>query len=586
MKSTERYPTKIIQSREENTGYRQFINIDSIMNSDSDYAETGEIEPKKGKHKVPSLIQANNFNFTIPHDAKIRKVTVEFAHKSTGDIDIAPPTVELIDVDAKKANGITDEFTKNEVVFDVTPSVFKINSPSFGVRIKYPANTSENAGSIQIQYLKLIVSYDMPGKLNGLLKFREFIKITDVNVTGNRVSYSFETSPLLDDVFAKKEMFVEYMNMEGIDLASVPQGILVIPLISNLLPIVWLLDCKLIVDELDEDFYNAIPKMKQGYMYMYKKAQFKGEISVNSLTNNRYEYENKYLSLFSYGVDSLNTVLKYIDDRPMLLTLWGSDIPLNEQESWNVMSSNIDGFAKDYNLDNFYVKSDFRKFINTASLYQTFSEYLESGSNWWHNVQHGIAILSQATIPAYIFRVERILFASTHAYSKEDLSNRTNIVPCASSPFIDNEFRFAGCSVIHDGCEFERGEKLDNIVEYSRKNDAKFNMHVCWFDLSGYNCNVCEKCARTYMYIMALGEDPSDYGFDIDDETLKTVERNFKDVIFNGKKIGGWAIHTKTLNFWKINQEKFRQNEDYWKDTNVGWLLDLDIDEIRDSLDR
>ena len=148
------------------------------------------------------------------------------------------------------------------------------------------------------------------------------------------------------------------------------------------------------------------------------------------------------------------------------------------------MSNNIDGFAEDFGLDNFYVKSDFRKFINVNGLYQTFSEYLESDSNWWHAVQHGIAILSQASILAYMLRVEKILFASTHAYSKEDLLNKTNIVPCASSPFIDNEFKFASCSVIHDGVEFSRSEKLDNIVDYSNKHDVRFNMHLCWFDLS------------------------------------------------------------------------------------------------------
>ena len=586
MKSSEMYPSKLIQSKEENTGYRQFREMDNLKNSDSTFAQTGEIEPKSGKHKTPSLIQANHFNFNIPHDSKIKRITVEFAHKSTGNIDVSAPTVELIGIGMKKANPITDDLTKNAVSFDVNLSVFKVNSPNFGVRLKYPANKSENTGNIMIQYLKVIVSYDVSNKLKGLLKSKEFIKITDVDVEGTRISYKFETSPLLDDVFIKKEMFVEYMNIENEDLKSVPESILVIPLISNLLPIVWLLDCKLIVNELDKDYYDAIPNMKQGYMYMYRTAPFKGEISVKSLKNNGYEYENKYLALFSNGVDSINTVLKYIDSKPMLLTLWGSDIPLDHHEGWNAMKDNIDEFARDFNLDNFYVKSDFRKFINVNGLYNTFRQYLESDSNWWHAVQHGIAILGQATVLAYIFKVEKILFASTHAYAKEDLLNKTNIVPCASSPFIDNEFRFSGCSVIHDGCEFSRAEKLDNIVDYSNKHDARFNMHVCWSDLTGVNCNVCEKCARTYMYLMALGENPNDYGFSVDDETMLQVENNFKDVIFNNKRIAGWAIHSQTLNFWKVNQDKFRENEDYWKDTCIKWFLDLDIDEIKNNLDR
>ena len=103
MNSSERYPARIIQSKEENTGYRQFREMDNIKNSDSSFAQTGEIESKRGKHKTPSLIQASHFNFNIPHDSKIKKITVEFAHKSTGEIDVPAPTVELIDVDVKKA---------------------------------------------------------------------------------------------------------------------------------------------------------------------------------------------------------------------------------------------------------------------------------------------------------------------------------------------------------------------------------------------------------------------------------------------------------------------------------------------------
>lgn len=585
MKSSQRYPTRIIQSKEENTYCRQFKNLDDIKDSNQSFAETGEIDAKSGIHKTPAKIQARDFKFNIPINSQIKKISVEFTHASSGNIEMEPPTVELLGIDAisKKASEfITDDFNKNVVVFEVNPSIFKVNSPTFGVMLRYPSNKSENTGRIKIQSLKVIVSYSVGRKLKGFFKSKPFIKVKDVNVTNNKILYKFETSPQLDDVFNKKEMFVEYMNIDDVDLGCVPDSILVIPLIANLLPIVWLLDCKLIVDELDEEFYRAIPNIKQGYSYMYKDASFKGELSVKSLKDNKYEIENRYLSLFSYGVDSLSTVIKYLDDKPMLLTIWGSDIPLNQHEGWDVMRNNIDGFARDYDLANFYVRSDFRNFINVHVLYQTLGEYLEPNGNWWHAVQHGIAILSKATILAYLFKVEKILFASTHAYDKQDLLEK-NIVQCASSPFIDNEFKFASCSVIHDGCEFDRAGKLDNIINYSKKNNARFNMHVCWFDKSGENCNVCEKCARTYMYLMAIGENPNDYGFDVNDETLLQVERNFKGVVFYKKKIGGWVIHSKTLDFWKANQDKFRQNEHYWNDTCVKWFLDLDIDEFKNN---
>ena len=53
MKSSQRYPTRVIPSKEENTAYRQFNNIDNIKGPNQSFAETGEIDAKSGIHKTP-----------------------------------------------------------------------------------------------------------------------------------------------------------------------------------------------------------------------------------------------------------------------------------------------------------------------------------------------------------------------------------------------------------------------------------------------------------------------------------------------------------------------------------------------------
>lgn len=72
-------------------------------------------------------------------------------------------------------------------------------------------------------------------------------------------------------------MSIELMENQEFDLTTVPESILIIPAICNVLPIRFF-DSTLIVNELDEVFYKSIPNIKQGYKDMYKKSYFKRKI--------------------------------------------------------------------------------------------------------------------------------------------------------------------------------------------------------------------------------------------------------------------------------------------------------------------
>ncbi|MBO7517657.1 MAG: hypothetical protein J6T31_00950, partial [Methanobrevibacter sp.] len=186
---------------------------------------------------------------------------------------------------------------------------------------------------------------------------------------------------------------------------------------------------------------------------------------------------------------------------------------------------------------------------------------------------------------AYLLKVEKILFSSSFQYKKEDILNRENIIPCASSPFIDNEFKFASCSVVHDGWELYRLEKIKTIVDFKNKNNAKVNLHVCWYNTSGENCNLCEKCTRTYMSLIAMGEDPHEYGFNVNEKVFNHSKETFEEAILKKKKIGGWDIHKEILRAWNDNKSLFKQNEERWRNTPFEWILDVDFDELMENFD-
>lgn len=59
----------------------------------------------------------------------------------------------------------------------------------------------------------------------------------------------------LEDFFNMDNKFkVEY----GESIENVPKSIAVIPFVSNVLPIIWLTDSKLEIDELDKNYYDSI----------------------------------------------------------------------------------------------------------------------------------------------------------------------------------------------------------------------------------------------------------------------------------------------------------------------------------------
>lgn len=405
---------------------------------------------------------------------------------------------------------------------------------------------------------------------------KSFIKVTTISVEGNKILYEFQTSQEMDKYFIKKNMNLEIINKPDIDLNSIPESILIIPLFVNLLPVVWMSNSTLIINKLDKTLFDALDNIKRGYQEMYPLASFDGNIDVKFIEENKYDYENKYLSLFTYGVDSLHALINHLDENPILTTMWGADVPIESPHSWVNVDKNISKFAKDHNLDNVFIKSDFRRFMNTDLLMEEFGDVLYNNGNWWYTIQHGIALIGQNAILAYLFKVETIIIGGTFSYHINELFN-LKVMRCASSPNIDNQFTFANCNVIHYGYDSTRADKLKQIVSFSKENNDKFNLHVCWHSSEGVNCNICEKCARTLLYLMSIGEDPNNYGFNVTEESLKQIKIDFKKAVYGRENIGGWSLRSTAFARWLPIQNNMRKNVDYWKDSPIGWLLDVDL---------
>lgn len=173
------------------------------------------------------------------------------------------------------------------------------------------------------------------------MKYDEtYIRIKSINKTFNSIDVYFEYSDNLKKYIVKNHHKVEYSNFDY-DLRHIPDGIAVIPVISNLLPLVWYFDINLYVKDIDVVFYACINDIKKGYERMFPFISFKGNIYFEYLTDYSYVPKNNSISLFSQGIDSINTVINHLDEDLHLLTVHGSDIPLTEVDGWNNLSEKI-----------------------------------------------------------------------------------------------------------------------------------------------------------------------------------------------------------------------------------------------------
>lgn len=381
------------------------------------------------------------------------------------------------------------------------------------------------------------------------------IILNNIDTHKNKVEYKFEVSGKWKKYFISNSYYIEYDK--EINLEKVPKSILSIPFIANILPLAWVFNAEIQVEKLDEEFYKCIPNIKKGYQDMYPKIEFMGNLKVEKIENNNYESSGQSLVFFSGGLDAYSTLVTHIKEKPLLLTLWGADVGVNDEKRWKIIEKALKEEAKRFELRDIIVRTAFREIFN----YKNLDRYIKQKANdgWWHGFQHGIAIITHAAPICYINKLKIIYIASSYTKDCREV--------CASDPTIDDCVKIAGTETFHDGFEFNQGEKVKNIGNYLKKSNKKIKLRVCLSPNATKNCCKCEKCYRRIMDIIANGLDPKDLGFDCNENTFINMQKDFKNKIM--------LRHTK---HWERIQSEFKNKYDIFKnDSRVNWIFNFDF---------
>ena len=343
------------------------------------------------------------------------------------------------------------------------------------------------------------------------------ITVSNVTVTGQKITCDVKAEGPVKESFKLKSFSFDYeanISMEG-----VPKSIAVLPALGTLLPLSWLFDAVLEVEECDADFYRSIPDIKRGYMNMYPTVSFAGELKVGKICENHHEDASGSMTFFSGGLDSHDTAIRHAAEKPALLILRGADISIRpgDDAGWEEILRQVDHLAGELGSVRYSVVTNFRNVLKYRFLNEWTAGAAGTEGTYWYCFQHGLAFATHAAPIAWQKKLETVYIASSYTENEEGMTT------CASDPSIDNFVRFCDAHISHDGYEYNRNDKLDHVAAWRRKTGADVYLRVCHSkpkgskDKNGRNCCKCEKCYRTILGLYAIKEDPARYGFDYGD---------------------------------------------------------------------
>jgi hypothetical protein len=396
---------------------------------------------------------------------------------------------------------------------------------------------------------------------------------TDIKITGNRVEFILnkrlkETNYFLQDFWYE----VEYLNCS---LELLDESILNIPLLANCAPVLWAMDMHVQIPVCDKTFYYSLEEIKKVFIEMYKDLKWSGSLHTEKIQDlsQIMPTPNNPGMLYSGGLDSAYTLLNHINEKPSLCTIRGADISLDDESGWNNIKHQTYLVAKQYELAYSYIQSNFYTFINQKKL----NSLSETMPGWWGGVQHGLGF-GGLFAPVWGGNNFNCLYiASSHSIAFS--------TPWGSDPKIDNKIAYGGLQVIHDGYELTRHKKVRELAGVV--NDQKLVtpiLRVCFSnpENSSANCCTCEKCTRTITALYIEGENPSNYGFDIDEnDFIENTLRSFKSTRF--------LFAENTLFHWKDLSDYIKEKEFYLSRNfsfniieYLGWVKEFDFNHYKE----
>ena len=395
--------------------------------------------------------------------------------------------------------------------------------------------------------------------------------IADVHLTDRHtLEVAFSCPPRLSRFFFEKRFRARY----SVPIDTVPEPLLIIPFLANILPFAWLLDASVEVGTVDAVFADSIQRVRAGFQTLYPALLLGGSLDAREIVPTHAPESARTAMLFSGGLDSVVTYALHADEHPLLITVGSTAENLETDETWEAMRSDVEAFARVSNTSNLIVLSNLRRMFNARALD---THFRHAFTNWWGGIQHGFGMTGLAAPLSNAVGFSRLYIAST--------LSRTVSHPWGSDPLIDDEIAWSYLRVRHDAYDLNRHQKIAVFAKYREQLGADLPLRVCdHAHGSVRNCGRCEKCCRTMTGLVLHGVDPTGVGFPplSNAHIVRQLER------------GAWELPRGTRSYWtdlqSLAQSAIRAaspdpiaaaHQEY-----LEWLAQADFEDLRRRADR
>lgn len=397
---------------------------------------------------------------------------------------------------------------------------------------------------------------------------KEFIKLERWEVLGNRINYTYSYPDSFGKYLKKSsegQFYVEYPT--AYDLSDVPESVITVPFVAAILSLSMITGNPIEVNQLDEDFYGSLSKMRNVYKKQFPYIDFCFDVKVVGGVKKHNNNAGKAKSVFfTGGLDATSALVEKAHEKVMLVNIWGGDVSISQEKSHEELDRYMARLTQSLDLSYLFIKSNIREMYNEPliSKYTAFKVNPAQNHGWWANFAHIISMTSLLAPLIYQRDIDVHYIGSSYDGLTIDANNDDLV----------DAIKILGCRMEMVDSTLGRIEKAGKMITFSEQNHIPLSLKVCWYAKDGVNCSHCEKCYRTILEILVNRGNPNDYGFLVDKETYKNMHKFLKTTYVNA-------------GFYKPIFNKFIEDRAFWENnTDLSWILTLKLNGINARIHR
>lgn len=365
---------------------------------------------------------------------------------------------------------------------------------------------------------------------------------------------------------ADRELWFDYGEL---DVSGVPAPVATLPAVGTLLQVAVAAGVDLEVPTVDADFARAVPAIVDFVRDMYPRLPASGgRLRTAEEEVPAHGDADGVVLLYSGGVDSVVSLLRNRDDIRCLVSAWGADVELEDDELWDELATVRHQAPAEAGTPTVDVRTNMRAALDELRLNRHF-DHVFDGPDWWGGIQHGVALTTLFVPVADVLGAGRVMIASSHSVGFDE--------PWGSKPDLDELVRWSGGGVSHDSYDLNRQEKFDEVLAPWLADGNELPLAVCYQPdrgSEGLNCLRCEKCLRSASNLIAAGADPARAALPVASQTLA----DWRDGLEEGRtplarsKVYQWSMIGR-----RAKAQREHPSGDPARDDYLGWLADFDF---------